>query len=189
MLETLTPSKKSRVPLDQQAEIVNKLRADPTKSYAFFGPAGTGKTTFGVALYEQALESNPKACLGIYTPHIWRASAKLLMEEFVAYATSKEVDGKTAKEPRVNRRIVTTAVKNGLVPRLFLEEIDKVTYTEFKSNCMFELFDAIYENKGQLVFNSNLTPGEFVKQFGPINGPTIKRRIEETMKVYNFYEK
>ena len=82
-----------------------------------------------------------------------------------------------------------SAVQKGYRPCLFLEEIDKVSYTTFKTDCLFELFYAINENKGQLVFNSNMTPVEFKEQFGPKDGPAIIGHIAETFNVFNFFEK
>ena len=84
--------------------------------------------------------------------------------------------------------MISKAAQKGYRPSLFLEEIDKVSYTKFKTDCLFELFDAIYENNGQLVFNTNLTPVEFEEQFGCKDGPAIIRRIAETSNMYNFFE-
>jgi len=188
MMVTIAPSSRSQLSISRQKEIIGKIRSSPTESYAFFGPAGTSKTTFGVALYDQILWRNPDACLPYMPRFVWRISAKYLMEEFVAYASGKEVNGKVAEEPRVNRRVISKAVQKGYRPSLFLEEIDKVNYTKFKTDCLFELFDSIYENNGQLVFNTNMTPVEFEEQFGSKDGPAIIRRIAETSNMYNFFE-
>ena len=189
LMATIAPSNKSQLTIARQEEVIAKIKSAPTESYAFYGPAGTSKTTFCVALYDLTLWFNPDACNPCLPQFVWRVSTKYLMEEFVAYATGKEVDGKAAKEPRVNRRAICKAVQKGYRPCLYLEEIDKVSYTKFKTDCLFELIDAIYENHGQIVFNSNMTPAEFEEQFGAKDGPAIMRRIAETSNVFNFYEK
>jgi hypothetical protein len=51
------------------------------------------------------------------------------------------------------------------------------------------LIDAIYENKGQLVFNTNMTVAKFGELFGPETGPAIVRRVGEMCKIYNFFPK
>ena len=142
LLGSISPSSYSTLALNNQAAVIEQIRKAPTESYAFYGPAGTGKTTLGVALYDAALWNSPESCQPATTPFVWRVSAKLLMEDFVAFATSKEIDGKVAKEPRVNRRAIIKAVQRGFRPCLFLEEIDKVLYTQFKSDSLWELFDA-----------------------------------------------
>jgi hypothetical protein len=71
---------------------------------------------------------------------------------------------------------------------LFLEEIDKIAYQKFKTDTLFELVDAMYENNGQLVFNTNLTLAEFEAQFHPPNGPAFTRRIGEQAEIKNFFE-
>jgi hypothetical protein len=177
-----------------QREVIDAMQADPLGSYCFFGPVGVGKTTFCTGLYEAALWDSPVNCKILRrTTHVWKISAKLLMDQNVAYATGKEVEGKEAEEPYVNRRKIVAAKQKGLTPRLFLEELDKVQHSPFKADCMWELFDAIYASEGQLVFDSNLTQVDFLKQFNTkgtdINETTIARRISENvMHRYNFFQ-
>lgn len=190
-LENLEPSDKSRLKIDRQQEVIEYLQANPAQSYAFFGPAGTSKTTFGVALYENAVWESVLRFTGVHVP-IFRMSAKYLLDEYVL----REMDRQNAPDPTVSRPLILRITKrmNGTVPddqtpRLFLEEIDKVKYSEFKTDCLFEVIDSIYEANGQLVFNSNLTLEEFAKQFyRPSDAEALVRRIGEMGKVYNFYE-
>ena len=178
-LATLRPNAKSRLTADQQQKIISGLLEDPLKSYAFFGPAGTSKTTFCVGLYRIAL---------LYSPgHTWLISAKTLMDEFVTEATTRESNGR-APQPTVTRAKIAAAAKTGNIPRLFLEEIDKVKFTEFKINSLFEIFDAIYENQGQLVFNTNMTIARFGEYFGPETGEAMVRRVGEMCEVYDLFD-
>ena len=190
-LENLEPSDKSRLKIDRQQEVIEYLQANPSQSYAFFGPAGTSKTTFGVALYENAVWESVYRYDPCPVP-IFRMSAKYLLDEYVV----REMDRQNAPDPTVSRPLILRITKrmNGLVPddqtpRLFMEEIDKVKYSEFKTSSLFEVIDALYEANGQFVCNSNLTPEEFARQFyRPSDAEALVRRIGEMGKIYNFYE-
>jgi hypothetical protein len=49
---------------------------------------------------------------------------------------------------------------------------------------LYEVVNAIYENKGQLVITSNLTPDQFQQQFGDV----FYRRIVEMSRIINLWE-
>jgi DNA replication protein DnaC len=66
---------------------------------------------------------------------------------------------------------------------LFIEE----TWSELKTNSLFEVLDAVYENQGQLTFNTNQTLAQFGAMFGPTAGPAIVRRVGEMCKVYDLF--
>lgn len=211
-LFALQPSEKSQLSLERQQQLINSLRENPTQSLALFGPAGTSKTTFGVALYcariakwafaqsvhsflkefrsasnyqdrskpvPRALKSWQAKC------PIFRVSAKNLLEDFVKESLHEEDEHGVRIRPIVNRGIIA---KHGSDAALFIEEIDKVKYTDFKAAALFELFDACYEHGAQLVFNTNLTPEKFATQFGEETGPALARRVGEMCTVHNFYE-
>ena len=184
----LAPSEKSQLPIEVQKEVIAELKANPSGSYAFIGPAGTSKTSFCVALYVQALYTHIwNNWPVLICDCIWRVSAKTLLDDFVAEATSKEEKNGKRIVPAVNRAKIAKASDAGFKPRLFLEEIDKVRYTEFKINALFEVLDAIYEYNGQLVLNTNLPIPKFSALFGDEAGPAIVRRIGEVCKVINFF--
>jgi hypothetical protein len=188
-MTSLAPSSLSGLSLKKQQEEIAILKAKPLESHAFFGPAGTSKTTFCVALYERGVW-NAVQNEYVIGGSIWRKSTKQLMEQHVDYA--RRGFDQPAEEPSINRRRINRIAQNGHRPCLFLEEIDKVMYTKFKADTLFELIDAIYENNGQLVFNSNLTMATFIKQFdkeAKETGEAIVRRIAETMNVHNYFEK
>ncbi len=177
-LGTLEPSNKSQLSLEKQAAVIAELRANPDRSYAFFGSAGTSKTTFCAALCHRAIVrwANAYAPASLFDPSIlglakrrcpiWRVSAKTLLEDFVRDSMHEEDERGARIHPAVDRAKIAAVRSAGQIPRLFIEEIDKVKYTEFKINALFELFDAIYEQEGQIVFNTNLPLEQFAGQFG-----------------------
>jgi hypothetical protein len=138
-LKTLQPSDRSMLPPDYQAELLKEMREHP---FAFFGPAGTSKTTFSAALYRAALyeDMRERYLKGRMLNHdisCWRITVKQLTDEAVAFATAKDFkdeDGvwHRAKEPTVSRRKIVALKHKGYRPRLFLEEIDKMKGSEFK---------------------------------------------------------
>lgn len=181
-LKTLAPSPKSNLPVVSQEKIIAALRANPGDSYTFFGPAGTSKSTFCAALYREALKKSLHST--------WHVSAHTLMEEFHADSMGKESeDGRRAPAPTVTIQKIKSAVSKGQTPRLFIEEIDKVKWSDFKTNHIFRIIDGIYQAKGQLVINTNLTPEQFEAMFSPECGPAISRRVLEMCKVYNLFPK
>ena len=185
-------SDKSKLPRHVQEKVIRDVKANPDASYAFFGPAGTSKSTYAVALFSDVLLKHVQDTCKIpiwnvrdkmISDCVWRVSAKTVLEQFVAEATG---DG----HPIVNRAAIAQARRAGYKPRLFIEEIDKVKYTDFKVNAIFELIDAIYENDGQLVFNTNLPLPKFGALFGDEVGPAIVRRVGElcTGTVFDFFD-
>lgn len=196
-LRRLEPIELKNLTAAKQRSCIAAMRKNsPDASYAFFGPNGTAKTTYCVALYRQGLLlnmdsywRNPKHVQG--NIGIWRVSAKQLLEDFHKESMHDKRDNGDVIHPVVNREKIEAAKKSGLTPRLFIEEIDKVAYTQFKVNALFELFDALYENDGQMVFNTNLTFEGFISQFVPFGVETasepLSRRIREQFKVMDFY--
>jgi hypothetical protein len=194
-LDKLDSSPLSALSPEVQRKTISMLQTEPDKSYFFFGPAKTSKTTFSIALYQNAIQrfvrENPDVTLGSDVP-IWRISARTLLEQYHNYAISREEftsDGKPKKvAPReVTREKIEAAARKGFKPRLFLEEIDKIKPTDFRLSSLFEVIDAIYECDGQLVMSTNLTPDGLVKFLGEVYGHTIPRRVVEAGNLINFF--
>jgi hypothetical protein len=196
-LSTLQPSEKSMLSQATQLELIKELRANPDASYAFFGPAGTSKTTYALALYKQVLFQIRKGKFLGTAPdswdpdsYCWRITAKQLLEQHHDYATNRSRTNENgdfiagAKKPLVTRDKIDRAVEKGWRPRLFLEELDKVKSTQFRLDTLFEIVDGLYEQKGQLVINSNMTLAEFSAAFGS----AFERRIAEMCSVKDFFE-
>jgi len=167
-LDTLVPRGK------RQAEILAKMRERPADSYLLVGPPGTGKTHFSCALYRQALLDAVDRDMRSpdYVPHIWRVTASVLLNEHVAAETDKE-----APYPTVTERRVINAAAKGFRPILFLDEIDKFPFSEFKIDRLGEIVDAVYAAKGQIVATANKDYAALSKRWDADNAGTILRRI------------
>jgi predicted ATPase len=73
--------------------------------------------------------------------------------------------------------MIHSAIKQGYRPCLFLDEIDKISPSEFKMNRLMQLVDAVYEAEGQLVATSNKTLTELISKWGENEAGTVLRRI------------
>ena len=177
----LKPSPKSIVPLERQAELMHQFRSDQDMSVAMFGPPGTSKTTWLTAMYAQALWRSTAFKLGMHPVH--RYTVKALLDQYTAWQVHGTDPESDVMPPRVSRERIEMITRKGGRVHVFLEEIDKVKPTDARIANLFEVVDALYENLGQLVFNSNLTPSEFSGQFGN----EFARRIAEMCKVVNLF--
>ena len=76
--------------LEQLVETVTKYEFS---CYLCVGPAGTGKTTLMLAMYQRALANWAFRCFstGKYTPAVWKVNATTLSKQFVAWSL-KDMD-------------------------------------------------------------------------------------------------
>jgi hypothetical protein len=181
----LKPSPKSVVPLERQKEIMEDLRAHPDQSVAFFGPPGTSKTTWMTAMYAQMTWAETGISLAGTGSLVYRMTTKALLDQFTQWQLhGGDPDHRfEVMPPRMSRERIEKNARLGVRMHLFLEEIDKVKVTDSRASNLFEVIDALYENLGQLVLNSNLTPAEFQKQFGS----EFARRISEMCKIVTLF--
>lgn len=206
-LETLQPSDKSRLPLDEQRKLYDELREHPLDGYAFFAPAGFSKTVSSTVLYRKAVAENmTKWWKTIYTQNdyqamewrsakpgsrewynpppdiprifVWRKSMPELLQQHFDMFEGRDV------KPDITIEKIDQGVKKGLTPRVFIEEIDKVKPSDFSVNQIFRLFNVIDCHQCQLVFDTNLSKRQFMDTFGE----AIYRRVKENcrMKEYGF---
>jgi hypothetical protein len=204
-LSALEPSDKSHLNKVDQQKTYDQIKAKPDNSYVFFGPIRTSKTVCSIALYRHALAKELKKIWDattylrgfeyrVYRSNevpVWRISAKQVLREFHDFAINRpitDVDGREvggAISPTVSRGKIEKYYRMGFTSHVVLEEIDKVPMTAARHHDLFEIVDALAENLGQLVINTNLTKQEFQNLYGA----DIVGRLVETCKIVDFWEK
>jgi hypothetical protein len=173
ILRTLQPYEgaASVVSMERQQKILDALRANPDKGYAFFGPAHCGKTVWTTSLYAENLWRAWMRDGGWRgRAPLRRISAKKLLDEHTDYAVRRyerdDEGGSVVDEPSVTAERIVKLRQEGRTYRLFLEEIDKVKDTESRRSVLFDIVNTLVEQQGVLVINSNLTYAEFQERFG-----------------------
>jgi DNA polymerase III delta prime subunit len=141
-LDTLQVSPDALTSPEFQQELLRLLRADPTESYLFTGPAGTGKTTFAAALYRKSLQrwADRAWKTNKFTDAVWRITVSEFMEEYHLRSTGrsdmkKDANGESYMDeviPTITANGIRAAVEAGHRPCLFLEELDKFNPSRFK---------------------------------------------------------
>jgi DNA replication protein DnaC len=186
-LDTLQVSPDALTPPEFQQELLRLLRADPTESYLFTGPAGTGKTTFAAALYRKSLQrwADRAWRTNKFTDAVWRITVSEFMEQYHLRSTGRsdmkvDANGESYMEeviPTVNANGIRAAVEAGHRPCLFLEDLDKFNPSRFKFVTLFAVVNQIFEARGQIVATSNYNPAQIEELFGKEEGSTLMRRI------------
>jgi hypothetical protein len=194
----IQPSTKSRLPLEDQAKLYKDIQDHPLEGWAFFAPAGYSKTTCSWALYRYALGMNLKRAIytgkeewirvahmesrpvRYWTPcYIWQTAVPEWLERIQA---SWDEDSKVTP-PALSFDKIEKARRDGFTPRVFLEEIDKIKEgSEWNTNKLFTLINAIDKHKGQLVLDTNLSRRQFMNRFGE----AIYRRVKENCNMREF---
>jgi hypothetical protein len=186
LLMNLKASEKSRLPMIQQTELYDEMRANPTSGWAFFSPAGYSKTTCSIALYKKAIFENlrrswelvPNRCeTAADRLYVWRKSVPDLFAQHF-----ERFNNPNAPLPDITVEKIEQGKRRGFTPRVFLEEIDKQKPSEFTTHQLFRLFDALDRHKCQIVLDSNLSKAQFAEIFGE----PIVRRIKENCIVKEY---
>jgi hypothetical protein len=190
--QNIQPNSQSRLSLEEQAKLYKEIVQDKkwNEGWAFFAPAGYGKTTTSWLLYKYAVRQNlihslksgeREFTLGWqrehgYTPcYCWH----IVLPEYLAQIQASWTD-ETVERPKLIFDKFAKAKEQGFRPRLFLEEIDKVKEgSEWANNILFNLFNAVDKHKAQLVFDTNLSKQQFMNRFGE----PITRRVKENCNV------
>ncbi len=189
LLPSLEPSKFSRLLDPDQADVIKELQANPFKNFLFVGPPQTGKTVFTTALFSAALIDWAKRAWikQSSTESVWRVVVMDYLQQELDYDRKRELkitdgDGNQSyvdpPEPIVSRRKVREAIAAGLVPRLFLEEIDKIpNLTRGRAANLFGIVNEVYEQGGQIVVNANKSVESLKILFGEDDGEALVRRF------------
>jgi hypothetical protein len=158
-------------PVWQQREVIQSLMLNPLSSHSFFGHSGTGKSRFLHCLLQEAVHaghdvffSKMYALLKAIRDNEF---GRLPEERWHEMIDADDLRQRTSQKPLF----------------IFIDEIDKIPFTDDAYLKLFELIDTIYENTGSSVLTicSNLS----IKSFTEIWGEALTRRI---MAVTNVHE-
>jgi hypothetical protein len=184
-LRTLQLYPPSAVPLEKQAEIITVLKVNPDKGYAFFGPAGTGKTVWATALYSEMLYRQ------YMRPHprwnwfpVRRISTKAMLDQHSHWLKRRSNSENPALEPDITSEKITAATKAGQTYRLFLEDMNGSGESPERRAALFDVLNTLSEKGGQLVLTSSLTVAEFKREYGE----NLFWRIAKHCTVVNLFD-
>ena len=158
-----------------QRQVISALGSHPDGSFAFFGPSGVGKTTYLAALYRRAVETQRRGCFYIQVGDLVRQL--------------RDVECGRTESAYLDREVIREVVESRLRPRVFLDEFDKVTVTDFARNAVRELIDELYRLAGsdspgaQLVLATELDRDEFAQVWGG----NVLRRVEAVCEMFDFF--
>jgi hypothetical protein len=195
--QNIQPSPKNRMPLEEQAALYKEINERPLEGWAFFAPAGYGKTTVSWLLFKYAMRENIKHALwtGQQEFVLWDNLGPSRMRPFLPCYVWHIVVPEWLEQIQAsweNPNVVKPALmfdkfpkgeQQGFRPRVFLEEIDKVkTGSEWAANKLFTLLNAVDKHKAQLVLDTNLSKRQFLERFGE----PIYRRVKENCNLREF---
>ena len=186
------------VSLEKQQTIIDSLRRDPECGWMFFGPPHAGKMVWTTALYAHNLfrffmgtrvSADTDRTKVNDRLAVWRIKAKALLDQYAEWSMKrfdKDPYGDyCAVEPDITPEKIRKYRRLGVRSKLYLEELDKVSLTDARANNLFEILDAMHEEEGVVVINSNLRPEEFTERFGE----QFTWRLAANGKVINLFEK
>jgi DNA replication protein DnaC len=174
-IEDLQPYAALRVGVAAQETLLRGLRAQPNGSYFLAGSTGTGKSTLLAALYRHAVVTQARGCVMVQ------------MADLLHQLRQAELGEDTI--PAITAEKISALRAAGVRPRLFIDEMDKCTASDFARNSVHRLIDEAYRMAGtdgngvQLVVCTNLTRDELSDTWGA----AILRRLEETCLVVDYF--
>jgi DNA replication protein DnaC len=174
-IEDLQPYSALRVEVAVQEKLLRRLKAQPDGSYFLAGPTGTGKSTLLAALYRHAVVTQTRGCVLVQMVDLLHQLRQAELGEDVI--------------PAITAEKIAALHAGGVRPKLFIDEMDKCTASEFARNSVHRLIDEAYRMAGgdgndvQLVVCTNLTRDELSDTWGA----AILRRLEETCYVVDYF--
>lgn len=148
----------------KQAALIEAIRENPDTSLLLSGRVGCGKSLFGWLFYKAAVEQG-------------RPSIALPLAELLLQFRRYEMGGEQV--PDITFESLRTDKRRYLV---FLDEFDKARPSEFASEQLFLLIDAIYTYHHQLIVTSNLDKDALRQHWSRASeqyGISIMRRLLE----------
>ena len=156
-------------PMAEQEELIEIIKADPLRGYAFFGPSGCGKSRMLHCLLQEAINQGKD----VFYAKMGRLIQAMRDNEFGRLPEERWGEILDADDLRSR--------KDGDRLHIFIDEIDKIPFTDDVYLKILELIDFIYENRKRATLNvcSNLDTNKFAK----IWGDALSRRVEDICEV------
>jgi hypothetical protein len=154
----LTPSSFTGVSLERQQQILEHIKAHPLGSYVFSGAPGVGKTTFMRELQRLSWEAQWK------NHAVYAKTGTQFQHDATAAARGERVAGGFVRPQELD-----AAQGWGIRWSIFLDDLDKISGSEFIRKELFGLSDAVIQERKmttQLVITTNMRKSEFAKYFG-----------------------
>lgn len=148
----------------KQDALIDAVRQDPGASLFLAGRNGTGKTMIGWLLYKRAIEEG-------------RPAVFLSMAELLRQLRTWEMDSE--KLPIIEPTGLRESKQRWFIG---IDEADKARPTEFASEMIFLILDAIYSGRHQLVMTTNLDLAglrDHWARASEVWGNSIMRRITD----------
>ena len=154
---SLIPTTSTGVSIERQALILAHIQNNPLGSYVFSGPPGVGKTTVLRELERLARAKCPRNYA------VYSKTASQYQRDATAAARGEHVSG------LLRAQSLKTDAAHGVRWAIFLDDVDKLTGSEFIRVQLFDLFNAACEQREpstQVVMSTNMSKLEFGRFFG-----------------------
>lgn len=159
----------------KQREVVPGVKEFPNDNHLFCGKADTGKTHFLYALYQHAASQDRR---------VVAVTMSMLVELYKAEFERRreaEDDGARVAVPVRSHQLDQKAEKWTLC----IDDIDKATPTKYVLELMFNLFNAAYNNKHQVVVTTQLDVPQLIEHFDSFDGDLKRYGHSIVRRIYN----
>jgi len=165
------------------ADLLDQVRQNPYSCFLLVGPAGTGKTTLMTAMYRHALQtwSHASFVLGKPTEAVWKVDGPALSKQFRDWEMRNRDDRDSEASvppPEVTATKILAAVRAGLTPCVFIDEIDKIKLdSDFQAKAFHDIITVAQANGGMVCASSNLGAQNLMEKLGTQVGAAVVRRL------------
>ncbi len=162
---------------EAQSAAIEAMRMDSTRSFAFIGDFGTGKTHLFYCLHNYAAKTSRK---------VYASTLRGLIDNY-----QQTINRSRAGELNAMPEIRAVDLQQSHTKySIFLDDLDKAKPSEYVAEQLFELVDSAVNFKHQLCWTSNLTIDELGDHFKRADqrfGGAIVRRLQTATEVVEMW--